>query len=288
MPVFAIFALCALTNGFAARLADPLVLPVSAHFMVAASLAAMLNTAYALPYAFAQPLLGPLGDRFSKERCIQICATGLGLSLALGAFAPSFGLLMASRIAAGIFAGGMTPLVLAALGDRYGMAERQVMIGRMLFAIIGGQMLGSAVSGFAEQAFGWRSALVIGAVMGISAAVFAWQGLRPAPIAPAADAAPKPSMRALYAKVFDNPTSLWLYGCVIFEGALFFGLFPFVGELLVHSTGAVATDVGRQTGLVLGAFGVGGLFYALLVRRVLRVMGMRRMCLIGSIVTALC
>ena len=36
------------------------------------------------------------------------------------------------------------------------------MIGRMLFAIISGQMLGSFVSGIANDAFGWRSALAIG------------------------------------------------------------------------------------------------------------------------------
>ena len=59
MPVFLIYAACAFASGFALRLVDPIVLPVAAHFAVTATTAAMLNTAYALPYALAQPFLGP-------------------------------------------------------------------------------------------------------------------------------------------------------------------------------------------------------------------------------------
>ena len=54
------------------------------------------------------------------------------------------------------------------------MSERQVVLGRMLFAIISGQMLGSVVSGFANVAFGWRSALFIAAGVGAVAAIVAW------------------------------------------------------------------------------------------------------------------
>ena len=77
MPVFLVFAACAFASGFALRLADPIILPVAAHFEVTPAVAAMLNTAYALPYALAQPFLGPIGDRFGKPRCIQVCVAGL-------------------------------------------------------------------------------------------------------------------------------------------------------------------------------------------------------------------
>ncbi|MEO8835978.1 MAG: MFS transporter [Caldimonas sp.] len=112
MPAFLVFAACAFASGFALRLADPIVLPVAAHFAVTPALAAMLNTVYALPYAFAQPFLGPIGDRFGKPRCIQVCIAGLAVMLLLGALAPTFALLMATRVGAGIFAGGLIPLVL--------------------------------------------------------------------------------------------------------------------------------------------------------------------------------
>jgi YNFM family putative membrane transporter len=286
MPVFLVFAACAFASGFALRLADPIVLPVATYFSVLPAAAAMLNTAYALPYAIAQPFLGPIGDRFGKARCIQVCVAGMALALAAGAFATSFAFLIATRICAGICAGGLIPLVLAGLGDTYDMTERQVMIGRMLFAIIAGQMLGSVVSGFANVAFGWHSSLVVAATIGAIAALIAWTAMPAA--ASRHDAGAGGSFGALYGRVFANPKAPWLYGSVLFEGALFYGLFPFMGELVLATTRPGSHVVSVETGLVLGAFGIGGLLYAASVRQLLRLFGVRRMCLVGSTLAALC
>ena len=175
VPVFLVFAACAFASGFALRLADPIVLPVATHFAITPAtrgdaqhrLRAALRAGAAVPRPDRRPLrqaaLHP-GLRRRPRRDARCSAPSR----------PTFALLMATRIGAGIFAGGLIPLVLAGLGDTYDMSERQVMIGRMLFAIISGQMLGSVVSGFANDAFGWHSALVIGAGVGAVAAAIAW------------------------------------------------------------------------------------------------------------------
>ena len=284
MPLFFVFAACAFASGFALRLVDPIVLPVAAHFAVTPALAALLSTAFALPYALAQPFLGALGDRFGKPRCIRVCVAGLAVMLAAGALAPTFALLMATRILAGVFAGGLIPLVIAGLGDAYGMAERQVAIGRMLFAIISGQMLGSVVSGLANAAFGWHASLVIAALIGAVAAAIGWWAMPASANAGAVRSSG--SARALYAQVFANPKAAWLIGCVMAEGILFFGFFPFMSEMLVAHTDSVRASISVETGVVLGAFGIGGLAYAAAVRAVLRRLGMRRMCLVGTSVAA--
>ncbi len=284
MPLFLVYAACAFASGFALRVVDPIVLPVAAHFSVTPAASALLNSAYALPYALSQPFLGPIGDRFGKERCIQVCIGGLAVMLAAGAFATSFAFLLATRIVAGIFAGGLIPLVLAGLGDTYAMSERQVVLGRMLLAIISGQMLGSVVSGLANAAFGWHSALVIASAIGALAAVVAWTTT---PASAPRDGAPTVSFAALYGRVFANPKAPWLYGAVLVEGALFFGLFPFMSELLLATTARTAHTLSVETGLVLGAFGIGGLLYAASVRRLLNLFGVRRLCLIGSACAAL-
>ena len=286
MPIFLVFAACAFASGFALRLVDPIILPVATHFGITPAAAAMLNTAYALPYAFAQPFLGPLGDRFGKPRCIQVCAAGLAAMLLLSTLAASFAALLASRVAAGIFAGGLIPIVLAGLGDAYDMQERQVMIGRMLFAIISGQMLGSVVSGFANDAFGWHASLVIAAGIGVAAAAIAWLGMPRGASAGATRSSG--SFTALYARVFANSKAPWLYACVFVEGAAFYGLFPFMSALLLAQTEPGAASISAETGLVLGAFGIGGLLYALSVRPLLRRFGMRRMCIIGACTGAAC
>jgi len=288
LPVFLVFSVCAFASGFALRVIDPLVVPISAQFGVTPAAAAMLSTAYAVPYAAAQPFLGPLGDRFGKTRCIQVCSAGMAAALVFGTVAPSFDLLMTSRILAGVFAGGLIPLVLAGMGDRYDMQERQVMIGRLLFAIITGQMLGSLVAGITNAAYGWRSAVLVSAAASVLATALAWFAIPRPPRATPPPGGEHPSFRVLYGRVFENPKAIWLYAAVVAEGVFIFGLFPYVGPLLIERTGSDAEAAARQAGFVLGAFGIGGLAYAFSVRRIIDALGVRRMCWIGATGAALC
>src|SRR5437868_2789608 len=95
--MFLAFAMASLASGFAMRVTDPIVLPVAQHLSVDVATAAWLNPAYALPYALAQLLLGPLGDRFGKLNCMKVCGVAMALALILGAFATTFALLLAAR-----------------------------------------------------------------------------------------------------------------------------------------------------------------------------------------------
>ncbi len=281
-----VFAVCAFASGFGMRIVDPLVLPIAAQFAVTPATAALLSTAYALPYAVAQPFLGPLGDRFGKARCMQVCVTAMALMLLLGVVAASFQMLLLTRLFAGVFAGGIIPLVLAGLGDAYSLQERQVAVGRMLVAIISGQMLGSAGAGLASDAFGWRAALGLAAIVAVTASALTAVALARDAGTRAAAPVHTPSFGALYAEVFRNPKAVWLYGAVICEGALVFCLFPYMGQLLMERAGSSHEAATSQAGLVLGAFGIGGIAYGLGVRRIIAALGVRRMCTVGSLAVA--
>lgn len=286
--LFLVFTVCAFASGFALRVIDPLIVPIAQRFAVLPALAAMLSAAYSLPYAIAQPFLGPIGDRFGKIRCMQVCVAGLSIALVFGSVAPTFELLAATRVAAGVFAGGLIPLVLAWLGDAYDMEERQVMIGRMLFAIITGQMLGSTVSGFVNAEWGWRAAIAAAAGIALLATVLSWISVPRAETAPADPPQGHATFRSLYGRIFQNPKAAWLYSAVVIEGALVFGVFPHVGPLLLERTGTTLAAAPRQAGLVLGAFAIGGLLYAVLVRAVIGLLGLRLMCIVGTVVVACC
>ena len=94
---------------------------------------ALLAAAFALPYAFIQPILGPIGDALGKERVMKVCLALLALALVGSALAPDIDdALFALRIVAGAAAGGVIPLALALIGDRVEMAQRQVAISRLL------------------------------------------------------------------------------------------------------------------------------------------------------------
>jgi predicted MFS family arabinose efflux permease len=282
--LFLVYAACAFASGFALRIIDPLIVPIAAEFSIVPDAAALLSSAYALPYALAQPFLGPLGDRFGKLRCIRLCVAGVALALLSSPAAGSFDVLVLTRIVAGVFAGGLIPLVLAGLGDAYALHERQAMIGRMLFAIIGGQMLGSVAGGYANDAFGWRGALLVAALPALAAAALAWRTTAVPPRAAAGGA--HPSFVALYRRVFDNAKAKWLYAAIVLEGALVFGLFPHVGSWLIAHAGSSAGAAPAQAGLVLAGFAIGGIAYAMAVRAVIAHLGVRRMCLGGAALVA--
>ncbi|CAN5231520.1 MFS transporter [soil metagenome] len=281
MSLLTLFALCGFASAFALRIPDPLVLPVSQALGVAAPVAALMTTAFALPYALAQPFLGPLGDRVGKQRLIRVCIGMLTLALAIGAVAPSIEVLLASRVCAGVFAGGIIPLALATLGDKFALAERQVAMGRFLMAVIGGQMLGAAVSGALADLFGWRASFAMAAGLAGMTAALVWKtlGLPDA----SAGANRGVSTLALFKRVFANPKAAWLYPLIFIEGAAFFGLFPFMGEILLHRGALPIEGATWRIGVVLGAFGIGGITYAIFVRRIIAVMGgVRRMVIVGA------
>ncbi len=287
MRIFLIFAACAIAGGFALRVTDPIVPMVAGDFGIAASHAALLTTCFAVPYAVAQLFLGPLGDRYGKLQCIRVCAVGLCVALLASLLVSGFTALLATRVLAGIFAGGLIPLVLASLGDQFELKERQVMIGRMLFAIISGQMLGSMLGGALGASMGWWGALASAAAVAAVTGVLAWVGLRAKAHLTTHTGGSAASALGGYKRVLENPKALWIYACVAAEGVLFFGFFPHIAALL-PSTSVMDSEVTARAGFVLGAFGAGGLLYAALVRQLVIRMGVPRMCLWGSVIGAAC
>ncbi len=165
MPFIFILGLAGFASALSLRSADPLLPVLALDLDVTLREAALLASAYTLPYAIMQLVLGPVGDAIGKTRLIRISLSVLTVALALSAIAPGYGTVLAARALAGAFAGGIIPASMALIGDRVAYAERQFSISRFLVAVISGQLAGSAVSGALAEVAGWR------AVFGVSAVV---------------------------------------------------------------------------------------------------------------------
>ena len=165
MPFIFILGLAGFASALSLRSADPLLPVLALDLDVTLREAALLASAYTLPYAIMQLVLGPVGDAIGKTRLIRISLTVLTVALALSAIAPGYGTVLAARALAGAFAGGIIPASMALIGDRVAYAERQFSISRFLVAVISGQLAGSAISGALAEVAGWR------AVFGVSAVV---------------------------------------------------------------------------------------------------------------------
>ena len=85
------------------RSTDPVIPQIADGLHVEPATAALLSTAFTLPYALVQPLLGALADMFSKARLMLLCmfARHRSRRMVCG-FAPSFKFLFIARVVAGL------------------------------------------------------------------------------------------------------------------------------------------------------------------------------------------
>ncbi|WP_018263763.1 MFS transporter [Methylobacterium sp. WSM2598] len=264
-------------STFAGRVVEPLVGVLARDFASPPATVALLSTAFALPYALIQPVLGPVGDALGKERVVVTCLGILTLALAASIVAGDIRLLFGLRMLAGAAAGGVIPLALAMMGDRIPMERRQVAIGRFLVAVILGQLMGSTVSGLIEGLIGWRGVFALSALVALSGCGAVLLGFARALRAPGGRFALGPAARR-YRAILANPRARVLFGAVFVEAIAVFGIFPH----LAHLIEARGEGGPREAGLVLAGFAAGGLAYSLLVGLLLRLLGQTRMLMAGG------
>jgi predicted MFS family arabinose efflux permease len=281
-PAINIIALAGFSAALSTRALDPVLPHVADDFAISITMAASIAAGFALIYALVQPAIGAAADLFGKARLMTACLALLGVACILGALATSFAGLFASRILAGIAAGGVFPVALGLTADLVAPAKRQVAIGRTMAGSMTGNLLGSSASGIIGDFIGWRGVLVILGALGLIAAVAVAAGFRGA----ALTAPPKTDLKTLrqgYRTIFANPNTRFCYSAVFVEGCCVFGLFPFIAAFLF--------DLGEKSlsiaGIVIAGFAVGGLLYTFTVSRMLPRLGVKGMMIAGGSLVAL-
>lgn len=277
--VLAMYGPAVFAGALATRATDPLVVDIAADLGSTAAQVALLGTAYTLPFAFVQPILGPVADAIGKRRVVTVYIALLTLLLLLSALAASLGWLMAFRALSGAAAGGMMPLTLAIMGDAVPMQDRQVALSRMLVFGISGQIAGGAIAGPVAAVAGWRGMLVLCALAAVLGFVTLLAASRGAAREPITRYNPVLAMRR-YGAILANPQAIPLYATVAAEGGLVFGSFPFIASLMI------GRDIGgtAEAGLAIGAFGLGGLTYAAMARWLLVRFGQAGVVRLGGVI----
>lgn len=263
------------------RSVDPVIPQIAHDFNVAPTTAALLSTGFTLPYALVQPILGALADMFSKTRLISICMLILGIATIACGFATNYETLMTLRIIAGMTAGGVFPIALAVAGDRVPVAQRQVAIGRLLFAAMSGNLLGASGAGVIGDLIGWRAMFFTTGAIDLIALAVALPGFRG--LGEKAGKLDLSSMIPNYRAIFSNPLAKYCFGTVFIEAIFLFGLFPYVAGLL-RAEGEMRASI---AGIVIGGFGLGGVTYTLTVSWLVRYLGERRLMAGGGMAMAL-
>jgi MFS transporter, YNFM family, putative membrane transport protein len=142
--------------------------------------------------------------------------------------------------------------------------------------LIGGQIIGGVVG----DLLGWRAVFLVLAALFLIPGLLVWRELRSGRVPPPLLATPaRPAQLAVsYLRLFRRTWPRTVLLTVLAEGFLFFGAFAYVGLALHQHFGLSYSMVG----LVLGAFGIGGLLYALNVRALVGRLGERGLVACGG------
>jgi MFS transporter, DHA1 family, inner membrane transport protein len=267
--------LAGFASSFALRAVEPILPVIAADLRITLWDAALLVTAYSIPYALMQLVLGPVGDAVGKSRLIRLSMIVFTGGLAFSALAPGYMSLLAGRAVSGAFAGGIVPVAMALIGDRIPFDRRQVAISRFLIATISGQMVGAAVAGAVVGLAGWRVVFgafaLVAALCSVPVLIF---------LRGQDESRRTPTLRGAisgYRAVFNNPNSRVVFATVAGEGMLVLGVLPFLVPLLVVH----GADGPLEGGMAVAAFAVGGIIYGFLARRLLTVLSSRGMMRLG-------
>ncbi len=275
----AIMGLSAFASTVSMRLLDPLV-PMIADAMARSVVEiALLSSIFTLSYALGQPFLGPVADALGKSRVISACLAMLAITNIAAVLAPDYVSLGVARALSGVFAGGVIPVAMAAIGDRVEMSQRQVALSRFLAALTIGQVAGSTLSGIIATSFGWRNSFLFAAGIATLGSIMVAVLVKPRAGQVRQSLDIGVALRR-YRDVLANPKALPLFALVIGEGMSVFGIFPYIADI-VHDRGA---QTAAEAGLVIAPFGAGGLFYAACAPWLVRRIGPRMMTLCGGVV----
>lgn len=268
-------------GGAALRICDSLLPRIAQDFGRTPGVAGLVIITFAVAYGCMQLLFGPLGDRYGKARVICIALFGCVGGSVASALAPSFDVLVATRVLWGMAAAGIIPMSMAWVGDAVPYERRQATLARLLFGMLTGMMAGQLAGGlFADSAAGWRGAfftlsagyLLVGAMLLIR--------LRSMPAIIIDRTLPRPSFVAQLVFVLRTPWARVVLAQVATEGMFLLGPLAYLPTYLHQRFGVSLTAASAMIAL----YAAGGLLYAILARHIVRRFGERRMVFAGGIV----
>ncbi len=248
---------------------------------------AQVVSVFAIVYGLAQLFYGPLGDRYGKFRIVTFATLGCSIGSIVAAFADSLNFLIVARIMVAICAAAVIPLSLAWIGDVVPYEQRQETLAKVglgtTLGIVGGQLIG----GLLTDTLGWRWAFVLMTLLyGVVGALLYsdWRKQQLCkPIVAHAATADRPGFAAEALMIMTGPWSriVLLVACV--EGAAGFGILAITASHLHQVLGLSLS----MAGAIVALFGLGGMFYMVVARHLIRRLGEQGLTLIGGCVLGL-
>lgn len=241
-----LLALGAFAVGTSGYIVSGVLPAVSRELDVSISTAGQLGTVFAIAYAIASPLLAVFTGRWERRRLLVVALGVSALGNALAVIAPTYELLLATRIVAALGAAVYTPAATAVATvlnppERRGRAVAMV-FGGLTFALIIGVPVGSLLS----EPLGYHGVFAL--VAGVSLVGLAAVRLG----VPTVEAPPAVGLRERFAVAADRRVLLML-GVTVLGVLSAMAPFTYVSPFLSATVGAH----GAAISLLLVGYGIG-------------------------------
>jgi predicted MFS family arabinose efflux permease len=229
---------------------------LTASLQISVALGGQLIAVAAVVMAVGAPLMAALVGRWDRRQLLVFALLWYAVGHLLSALMPSYGTLLPVRAVSMLAAAVFTPQAAAAIATLAPPAER----GRaMTFIFLGwslASVLGMPLHSYIGEAFGWRWAFTLVALLAVGGAWWLWvvmpTGVRP----------PAMSLRA-WRDVFSQPALLAVVLVTALSGAGQFTVFTYFAPYYRQVLDASATEVSA----LFFCFGLFGLVGNLLVTR---------------------
>lgn len=226
---------------------------IAAELDVSLGQAGLLVTGFAVGMIVGAPVLAVLTLKLPVRTTMLAATITFALAHVMGALAPGYGVLMASRVIAAIACGGFW----AVAAVHTARVAPPAVVARSLAALVGGltvaNLIGVPAGALLGNAFGWRSAFWALAIVTALAALLVALTVKPLPRTK--DVPPLITLVKEELRAFRYPR-IWLALAItaLFQGSVF-AAFSYFGPLLTQTAGMDPAWVPA----VLAAFGVGAL-----------------------------
>lgn len=141
-------------------LIGPVLPAISGHFGVGSGRVGLVITFYAAATAICFPFMGFLTDRYGRKKVLIPALSINGIAGILCAFAPSFPILLVSRIIQGVGIAGMAPMALVLIGDLYDGSERAAAMGSLSSTRSAGGVIAPLLGGTLAS-LSWNFAFIV-------------------------------------------------------------------------------------------------------------------------------
>ena len=153
--VLALFALANLLSYASRNVPFAVYDDLRAEYFVDDGQLGWLGTAFILPHALATLPVGWFGDRVDRRRLVALGLVIASIGSVLGAFAPTFELVLASRFLVGFGLAAIVPVANAVLGELYGGAKKAFALAIFNLGLFLGGVVGFGVGASVGFPLGW-------------------------------------------------------------------------------------------------------------------------------------